>query len=55
MVTTPMLLKNVVSGSLSPRRLITHEFQLNDLMNAYATFSDAGNQKALKVIIRKLD
>jgi alcohol dehydrogenase len=54
-VTTPMLLKSVVSGSLSPRRLITHEFKLNDLMNAYTTFSDAANQKALKVIIRKLD
>lgn len=50
--TTPMLLKNVVSGSLSPRRLITHEFQLQDLMNAYATFSDAANQKALKVLLR---
>ena len=54
-VTTPMLLKSVVSGSLSPRRLITHEFKLDELMNAYATFSDAANQKALKVIIRKLD
>jgi alcohol dehydrogenase len=51
-VTTPMLLKNVLSGSLSPRQLITHEFQLDDLMSAYATFSDAANQKALKMIIR---
>jgi alcohol dehydrogenase len=47
-----MLLKNVLSGSLSPRQLITHEFQLDDLMSAYATFSDAANQKALKMIIR---
>jgi alcohol dehydrogenase len=51
-VTTPMLLKNVLSGSLSPRQLITHEFVLDDLMSAYATFSDAANQKALKMIIR---
>jgi alcohol dehydrogenase len=51
-VTTPMLLKNVLSGSLSPRQLITHEFLLDDLMSAYATFSDAANQKALKMLIR---
>jgi alcohol dehydrogenase len=51
-VTTPMLLKTVVSGRLKPRQLITHEFRLEEMMKAYDTFADAANQKTLKVIIR---
>jgi len=51
--TTPMLLKNVISGRIQPRKLITHEFQLDDLMKAYDTFGNAAKEKALKVIIRK--
>lgn len=51
-VTTPMLLKNVISGRLDPRKLITHEFKLDDLMKAYDTFGDAAKEKALKVLIR---
>jgi alcohol dehydrogenase len=51
-VTTPMLLKTVVSGRLKPRQLITHDFRLEEMMKAYDTFADAANQKALKVIIR---
>ena len=30
--TTPMLLKRVLSGRLKPKRLITHEFKLNEMM-----------------------
>ena len=51
-VTTPMLLKSVVSGRLKPKRLITHEFKLDEMMKAYDTFGDAAREKALKVIIR---
>ena len=51
-VTTPMLLKTVVSGRLQPRQLITHEFKLGDVMKAYDTFGNAAHEKALKVIIR---
>jgi alcohol dehydrogenase len=51
-VTTPMLLKSVMSRRLMPRQLITHEFPLGDMMKAYDTFSDAAKEKALKVIIR---
>jgi alcohol dehydrogenase len=51
--TTPMLLKNVMAGRLQPRKLITHEFELDDLMKAYDTFGDAAREKALKVIIRR--
>ncbi|CAN5454923.1 zinc-dependent alcohol dehydrogenase family protein [soil metagenome] len=50
--TTPMLLKSVISGRLKPKRLITHEFLLDDMMKAYDTFGDAAKEKALKVIIR---
>jgi alcohol dehydrogenase len=50
--TTPMLLKTVVAGRLAPRKLITHEFALDDVMKAYETFANAGKERALKVIIQ---
>ena len=50
-VTTPLLLKTVISGKLQPEQLITHHFTLKDVMKAYDTFADATNQRALKVII----
>lgn len=49
--TTPMLLKNVTSGKLEPRKLITHHFGLNDIMEAYTVFGNASEEKAMKVII----
>jgi alcohol dehydrogenase len=51
-VTLPMLLKSVLSGRLQPKKLITHDFELRDMMKAYDTFSDAGTQRALKVLLR---
>ncbi|WP_374618266.1 zinc-dependent alcohol dehydrogenase family protein [Pandoraea sp.] len=48
---TPMLLKTVESGRLSPGVLITHHFALADILEAYRTFGDAANTHALKVII----
>jgi alcohol dehydrogenase len=51
--TTPMLLRNVTAGRLQPRKLITHEFKLDDVMKAYDTFGNAAKEKALKVIIRR--
>ena len=50
-VTTPMLLKTVVSGKLQPNQLITHHFMLDEVMQAYDTFGKAMKEKALKVII----
>lgn len=50
-VTTPMLLKTVSSGRLQPQKLITHRFPLDEIMDAYETFSHAGREKALKVIL----
>jgi alcohol dehydrogenase len=49
--TTPMLLKNVNSGKLHPEKLITHHFAMDDILQAYKVFGDAGKEKALKVII----
>ena len=50
-VTTPMLLKTVLSGKLQPNHLITHHFALSDVMQAYETFGNAMQERALKVII----
>ena len=47
----PMLLKLVRSGKLQPAKLVTHRFALNDIMNAYDTFGNAANERALKVIL----
>jgi alcohol dehydrogenase len=49
--TTPMLLKTVQSGTVSPDQLITHRFGFEDFMKAYDVFANAGEEKALKVII----
>jgi alcohol dehydrogenase len=53
-VTTPMLLKTVLSGKVEPKKLITHHFSLNDILKAYETFGNAMKEKALKVIIEVL-
>ena len=50
-VSTPMLLKTVRSGRLAPKKLITHRFGLEDIVNAYETFGNAVDTHALKVII----
>ncbi len=50
-VTTPMLLKTVLSGKLKPGQLITHHFGLSQVMQAYDTFGNAMKEEALKVIV----
>ena len=50
-VTTPMLLKTVLSGKVHPKQLITHHFALNDVMRAYDTFGNAMKERAIKVMI----
>lgn len=50
-VTTPMLLKTVQSKKIDPTRLITHRFKLDQILEAYDTFSRAADTQALKVII----
>ena len=50
-VTTPMLFKTVKSHKLDPKKLITHRFKLDQIMEAYETFGNAAKEKALKVIL----
>lgn len=49
--TTSMLLKTVVANKLNPSQLITHRFSMDQMLEAYATFGNAAQSKALKVII----
>jgi alcohol dehydrogenase len=48
---TPMLLKILKSGKIDPKRLITHHFKLDHILDAYETFANAAKTHALKVII----
>jgi alcohol dehydrogenase len=50
-VTTPMLLKTVLSGKIDPTRLITHRFKFEKIIEAYDTFGRAAETRALKVLI----
>ena len=51
-VTTPMLLKVLVSGTLNVKQLVTHRFELSDVLQAYETFGNAAKLQALKVILK---
>ena len=51
--TTPMLLKLVAQGKLSPEKFVTHRFKLHQMMEAYDTFSKAAETKAMKVAITR--
>jgi alcohol dehydrogenase len=50
-VSTPMLLKTVEARKVDPKRLITHHFKLDQVIDAYETFGHAAETHALKVII----
>ena len=50
-VTIPMLLKTVQSRRIDASQLITHRFKLGQILQAYETFGNAADTKALKVII----
>ena len=50
-VSIPMLLKTVQSKRIDAKQLITHRFKLDQILQAYDTFSKAADTKALKVIV----
>ncbi len=50
-VSTPMLLNLLKAERIDPKRLITHHFTLDHILDAYETFGNAAQTKALKVII----
>ncbi len=49
--TTPMLLKLVAQGRLTPEKFSSHRFTFGSIMDAYDTFGRAAETKALKVVI----
>ena len=51
--TLGMLLKLVAQEKLPVERFVTHRFVLGDIMSAYATFADAANTQALKVVMSR--
>jgi alcohol dehydrogenase len=48
---TPMLLNSLRSHKIDPKLLITHRFKLDNILDAYETFSHAADTHSLKVII----
>src|ERR1700677_3798003 len=50
-VTTPMLLRIVQSGRLDARKLVSHRFELSEIMKAYDIFGNAAKERALKVVL----
>jgi alcohol dehydrogenase len=51
-VTTPTLLRMMLSGKLQPLKLVTHRYELSELMKAYDTFSNAARERALKIVLK---
>jgi len=52
--TTPMLLKLVAQGKLTPEKFVSHRFTFEAIIDAYDTFGRAAETKALKVAITPL-
>lgn len=47
-----MLLKMVQTGRIDAKKLVSHRFELSDIIKAYHTFSHAALEHAIKVVIR---
>ena len=50
-VSTPVLLEMLRARKLDPKRLITHRFKLDRILDAYETFGHAADTRALKVLV----
>jgi alcohol dehydrogenase len=50
--TIPALLKAFVKGKLEPSQLISHHFDLKEILKAYEIFGDYVGQHALKIILK---
>jgi len=51
--TVPMLLKLVAQRKLQPQQFATHHFKLDEISDAYDTFANAAQTKAMKVILSR--
>lgn len=49
--TAPDLLEQIKRGEIDPGKFVTHRFTFDQMLEAYDTFANAADQKALKVII----
>jgi alcohol dehydrogenase len=49
--TTPMLLRMVQSGRIDSKKLVSHRFELSEIVKAYNIFGNAAKEHALKVVI----
>ena len=49
--TTPKLLRLIAEGRLDPTPFATHRFELEEMTEAYDTFTDAATTNALKVVL----
>lgn len=52
---TPMLLGMVQAGRIDAKKLVSHRFELSDILKAYDTFANAAKEQAIKVIIKGTD
>lgn len=52
--TTPMLLRMVQSGRLDAKKLVSHRFELSEILKAYNIFGNAAKEHALKVVINNV-
>ncbi len=50
-VSTPVLLEMVRAKRIDPKRLVTHRFKLDRIVDAYETFGHAADTRALKVLV----
>lgn len=48
----PTLLKAFIKGDLNPSELITHHFDLVEILKAYDVFRDASKEHSLKIILK---
>lgn len=51
---TPMLLQMIQSGRLDAKKLVSHRFDLSEIIKAYDIFGNAAQERAIKVVISNL-
>jgi alcohol dehydrogenase len=50
-VSTPVLLEMLRARKIDPKRLVSHRFKLDQILDAYSAFGHAAETRALKVIV----